>query len=423
MHTLLRVLPMAVVTALVAPAQVTQLPDLVYATLAPQRALHLDLYLPSGATRPTPCVVWIHGGGWQTGSRMAARADALALAGLGLAVAAVEYRLSGEATWPAQIHDVKGAVRWLRANARQYGLDIDRFAAFGSSAGGHLAAVLGTSAGSAFLEGVVGGNLAQTTRIQAVADFFGPTDFFQMGGFHLLPGSPESNLIGATLGDILAHRNDPAWAPLVYLVEQANPITHVSTDDPPFWIAHGTGDTTVPYSQSTLLLDALLQAGRQATLRTTSGGHGMPQSEYDARSQWLVQQLLGRQPQRSYGIACGIPGADRPGAGWLGLAVPGQSFALTLERGLPGAPVALLLAASRSLVPLTPIGAPGCFGLVDQPLDLALSANPAGRAQVRIDVPAAMPPGFEAFSQWAILAPAVNPLGLLTTDGLVSLVR
>jgi acetyl esterase/lipase len=251
-------------------------PNLAYGDHPKQK---LDLYLPGGGSPPQPLVVWIHGGGWQSGDKYPA-SKASILLNAGFAVASINYRLSGDATFPAQIHDCKGALRWLRAHAAEYNLDPSRFGTWGSSAGGHLSALIGTSGGVAELEGIVGGNLAYSSRVRACADYFGPTDFFTMGGWHDDCNSPESRLIGACLGEIKAHMNDPNWAYWVDLVRDAGPFYHVTGEDPPFHIAHGTNDTTVPPSQSQQLYDALVAASVPATLRLVQGaGHGLPATE------------------------------------------------------------------------------------------------------------------------------------------------
>ena len=132
----------------------TTLRDLTYA-VQDDKPLTLDLYLPPG-TGPHPLVVWVHGGAWYEGSKE--HCPAVPLTGRGYAVASINYRLSREALFPAQIHDCKGAIRWLRAHAIGYGLDAGRIGAWGESAGGHLVALLGTSGDIAELEGTVGGN-------------------------------------------------------------------------------------------------------------------------------------------------------------------------------------------------------------------------------------------------------------------------
>src|SRR5207247_3085072 len=184
----------------------------------------------------------------------------------GYAVASISYRLSQEAKFPAQIYDCKAAVRWLRANAKQYSLDPDRIAAWGGSAGGHLVALLGTSGGVKELEGNLG-NPGYSSRVMAVVDFFGPTDFFKLSVTSTnkkgdAPGAVE-RLIG---GPLEANRER---------VQQSNPITFVSKDDPPFLILHGDKDDLVPPAQSMMLYDALKAAGVDAAYHLIKGrAHG-----------------------------------------------------------------------------------------------------------------------------------------------------
>lgn len=165
------------------PEGVTVHRDLVYAQVG-QRNLPLDLYLPT-SDKPLPVIVWIHGGGWPTGSKGNA-GPARPLVGQGYAVADVEYRLSGEAIFPAQIQDCKAAIRWLRGNAKQYNLDGDHIGVWGSSAGGHLVALLGTSGDVAEFD--TAAHAEFSSRVQAVCDWFGPTDLLLMNK-QAIPGS------------------------------------------------------------------------------------------------------------------------------------------------------------------------------------------------------------------------------------------
>jgi acetyl esterase/lipase len=243
-------------------------------------AQRLDVYLPPTGNGPFRLVIWVHGGGWSAGSKsLGAGAFQRRLLTQGFALASVGYRLSGSAKFPAQIHDVKAAVRYLRANAARFALDPARFGAWGLSAGGHLVALLGTSSGVAALEGTLG-NLQASSRVQAVVDWFGPTDFLQVDAqlaaagcqpagviVRGLANSPESQLLGAPIGQVPA------------LVAQANPITWVSPDDPPFMIQHGTADCTVPYGQSVILNAALTGPGGTGAANVaftlfTGAGHG-----------------------------------------------------------------------------------------------------------------------------------------------------
>jgi acetyl esterase/lipase len=221
----------------------------------------LDLYVPDSPPGSLPVIVWIHGGGWAQGNK--SDTPALPFTAKGFAVASIEYRLSQHARFPAQIEDCKTAVRWLRANASTYHLDPDRFAAWGSSAGGHLVALLGTSGDAKDLEGA--GNLDQSSRVQAVVDWFGPTDLLKMGGSHDNEGSFESRLIGGPL-----QRNKDKAV-------RANPIAYITESTPPFLIMHGTNDRSVPFNQSELLASALKKAGIDETLIALPGArHGDP---------------------------------------------------------------------------------------------------------------------------------------------------
>jgi acetyl esterase/lipase len=220
----------------------------------------LDLYVPKSEA-PLPLIIWVHGGGWQNGSK-AGGGPALGLLSKGYAVASINYRLSQHAVYPAQIEDCKAAVRFLRANAKKYNLDPDHFGVWGASAGGHLVALLGTTGGVKELEGD-GGNKGLSSKVQAVVDWFGPTDLTKMGGSHDNPNSPEAKLLGGPVQD----NKDKA--------AKANPIAYVTKDAAPFLILHGDQDKTVPYSQSELLAAALKKAGVEVTLTKVEGaGHG-----------------------------------------------------------------------------------------------------------------------------------------------------
>jgi acetyl esterase/lipase len=245
----------------------------------------LDLYLPPTGSR-WPLVVAVHGGAFRMGSKEGEPAGAFVARGF--AVAAINYRLSQHAVFPAQIEDGKAAVRWLRANAARYGYDPERVASYGASAGGHLAAMLGTAGDVKVFE--VGANLEVSSRVQAVVDFFGPTDFLQMDAHrpspeamvHDTPDSPESQLVGGPI------RDNPDR------VARANPITYVTPDDPPFLIVHGDADLLVPHHQSELLEAALRKAGVRVRLVSIQGGpHG---GETVAKGlptalDWLAEEL------------------------------------------------------------------------------------------------------------------------------------
>lgn len=267
------------------PAGVTAHRELVYVTDGHERQT-LDLYLPDTGEN-LPLLIWIHGGAFRMGSKEGSENNPLPFAYTrqGWALASINYRLSQHAIFPAQIEDCKAAVRWLRANATRFRLDPSRFVAWGPSAGGHLAALLGTAGHVRAYD--VGTHLDCSSRVQGVVDFYGPTDFLQMdaqrlpdGMIHDTPVSPESELVG---GPIQEHRE---------ATTRCNPITYIRGDAPPFLIVHGDCDPLVPHGQSVLLAEALQQAGVEVTFYTVpGGGHG---GFTDPRVGALTEQFLSR---------------------------------------------------------------------------------------------------------------------------------
>lgn len=230
----------------------------------------LDVYTPKG-DGPFPLVVWVHGGAWQGGSKEGG--PALKLLEHGYAVASTNYRLSQHAVFPAQIEDCKAAIRHLRANAKKYRIDPDRVGVWGASAGGHLVALLGTSGDVKELEGD-GKHAKQSSRVQCVVDWFGPTDLTKMKEQTTVKGpidhdaadAPEAKLIGGAV----QQNKDKARA--------ANPIEYVTKDDPPFLIVHGDQDPLVPVGQSEILADALKKAKVECELVVLKGAkHGGPE--------------------------------------------------------------------------------------------------------------------------------------------------
>lgn len=239
--------------------------DITYAE-TPQKGLLLDIYIPDNATGALPLIIYIHGGAWKFGSKGQCAGGAMAAEGF--AVACINYRLSNESIFPSQIHDVKAAIRFMRANAAGYGIDPKRIGLWGSSAGGHLAALAGTSGDAAELEGTEG-TIGTSSRVQAVCDWFGPTDFTVVENItdkgHLYYDYAEA--AEALLGGRVADNHAKAL--------EANPITYVSADDPPFMIMHGRKDGTVPYNQSVDLHKSLAGAGVDSTLILYDDlGHG-----------------------------------------------------------------------------------------------------------------------------------------------------
>jgi acetyl esterase/lipase len=220
--------------------------DVPYASLSP--AQKLDIYLPDEGEGPFPVILSIHGGAFMGCDKSDGQVLPM-LEGIkrGYAVVAVNYRLSGEAIFPALAQDAKAAVRWVRTNARQYGFNAERIAAWGGSAGGYQSSMLGTSAGVPELEDLNLGNPDQPCNVQAVVSWYGPTDFLKMDeylaasgllappGFrHSEPNSPESLLLGQLITEIPD------------LVKAANPETYLRHDAPPFLLQHGVKDPVVP---------------------------------------------------------------------------------------------------------------------------------------------------------------------------------
>lgn len=228
--------------------------------------LNMDVYYPKAATGLFPAVIYVHGGGWSGGDKKdgAGAGDIPALTDAGFLVVAVNYRLAPQYKFPAQIEDVKCAVRYLRVNASRYNIDPEKIGAWGGSAGGHLVSLLGTSDDSAGLEGT-GGYSGRSSRIQAVADMFGPSDLtvdFEGGA-----GSRAGQQVFGT-SDLSSE-----------ILKKASPVTHVSADDPPFLILQGEKDSLVPPSQSQALYDRLVAAGVPAELvMVRNAGHGFKPS-------------------------------------------------------------------------------------------------------------------------------------------------
>lgn len=229
------------------------------------RPLKLHLIAPkTKASEPMPVVVWIHGGAWQAGSRHGGIGRMIPFAQHGYLGVSIEYRLSQEAVFPAQIEDCKCAIRYLRAHAKDLNLDPNRIGVWGSSAGGHLAALLGTSAHVAELEGK-GGWADQPSKVQAVCDFCGPADFPKWG-------DDSHPAVKALLGGPVKEKDA--------LAALASPVTHVKGPVPPFLIVHGDNDKTVPHTQSESLAAALKKANANVTLRIIpGGGHGIGDRE------------------------------------------------------------------------------------------------------------------------------------------------
>lgn len=260
------------------------------------KSLQLDLYQPNQPdVERWPVIVYIHGGGWEGDSRKSCPGEEMSR--YGYTVACVSYRYSYEATFPAQIYDVKVAVRWLRAHANTYDLDPEQFGAIGQSAGGHLSALLGTSGGVPELEGDQGyGEFS--SAVQAVVDWYGPTDFTQVPlAFEGVPTAKEFELL-----------KDRPWAHLTRVMTQliggplpdhpalvalANPISFVTPDDPPFQVLHGTRDSIVSVRQSEILVEALQAQGVPVEFyRDETRGHNSKGAEGEAIAPELMDRTI-----------------------------------------------------------------------------------------------------------------------------------
>lgn len=264
--------------------------DLAYASGSD--AQKLDLYIPTTGSGPFPVVVMVHGGGFMFGDK----SDGAGLTGVdqllaaGYAVASINYRLSAEAQYPAQIYDAKASVRFLRENAAKYNLDPEKFGAWGASAGGNLVSLLGTTCNVTELEGDLG-NPDQSSCVQAVVDWFGPIDFLKMdeqfagtscGQTHNAADSPESKLVGAEIQTVPD------------LVATTNPMNYIDASDASFFIENGTADCNIPPIQNKNFADALsaaIGADKVTYVSLEGAGHGGSQFETEENIKLVIDFL------------------------------------------------------------------------------------------------------------------------------------
>ncbi|MCY7409463.1 MAG: alpha/beta hydrolase [Chitinophagales bacterium] len=249
--------------------QYTVLNDIEYANVDGQ-SIKLDLYQPTGLNQPSPVLLWIHGGAYTGGDKANAHKYAWMFAEKGIAVASVNYRLAPGAVYPSQVNDVKGAIRFLRANAAKYNLDANHIGILGTSAGGSIACQVGVTCGEKDLEGTTGGNLNYSSCVQAVVDCFGSFSYENMKqtGF----SKSRENHIEMLLGcdDV----NSPeCWEK----IKKIAPENHLDKNDPPFFILHGEQDHSVPVQNSIDFNKKLLAAGIPSTLITD------PDYDHDVR--------------------------------------------------------------------------------------------------------------------------------------------
>ena len=269
LSTLLAVIQTVQAQGLTAPGDsesiLTQ-PDILFATVDGHE-LRLDLYLPNGVENP-PLVVWVHGGAWRAGSRESV--GAIGLVEHGYAIASVSYRLSPVAPYPAQIHDIKSAIRYLRKHAGEYGFDSNRIAIAGSSAGAHLATLVGVTNGSESHEGSVGGNDEASSSVQAVLSFYGASNFLTI----LNQSTPRGldvriPALELLLGGGLDEKQE--------LAAHASPVFQLDPGDPPLFLLHGDQDPQMPVNQTLELWGAAKALGLDVGLEVVHGGeHGGP---------------------------------------------------------------------------------------------------------------------------------------------------
>lgn len=266
-------------TARAADDKVRTTLNLVYAQVG-ERKLHVDLYVPPKSVNANPpLVVWIHGGGWRAGNKRPCPAVYLMLRGY--AVASVEYRFSQEAIYPAQAHDVKAAIRYLRGTAGEHGYDATRIGVMGASAGGHLSMLLGTSADVAELEGDLGEHDEASSRVQAVVNLFGPSDLADYVA-KAKPNAKRPNLVLQLLGGDI----DKAKR----LAPSASPMHFVGKGDAPLLSLHGDRDRLVPIDQSERMHEAYKGKGLDATFVPIKGaGHGGGQFASKAMQQRITK--------------------------------------------------------------------------------------------------------------------------------------
>jgi acetyl esterase/lipase len=267
--------------------------DLPYASKS--AAQKLDIYLPARGSRPYPVIVWMHPGGFHIGDKRWEIADnAEPMLSRGYAVVSINYRLSGEAIFPAQIYDAKAAICWIRAHAAEHGFDPRRIVAAGVSAGGYLAAMLGTTGGVREMEDLSLGHAEQSSMVNAVVDLYGPLDFLrknaQLIELGLEPGPSDADAPEAWLLGCVLEESPQKCA-------QANPTTYISKSSPPFYIQHGTEDKHIPYLQSKELADCLKAAigEDKVHLELVPGAHHFDAVHRSSRSIEKILDFLDRQ--------------------------------------------------------------------------------------------------------------------------------
>ena len=254
--------------------------DLLFAAIG-SRVLSLDLYLPADKDNP-PVIIWVHGGAWHSGSKDDPPLDFLPF---GYALASVEYRLSTEAKFPAQIKDIKAAIQWLRGHSDEYGFDADKIVVWGSSAGGHLAALVGTTNGVKEFDPDYGHHNDQNTDVQGIIDYFGPTDFLTI----LDQSTPHGKDVRMPAMALLF--GEPVGQDSTIL-KLASPVFQVDTSDPPLFIAHGNQDIQVPINQTIELIKIYEKNGLEVSFEILeNAGHGGKEFHSDGMKSKVLEFL------------------------------------------------------------------------------------------------------------------------------------
>jgi len=266
------------------PPNPTKISGIVYG-VADGRELKLDLYMPAEASNP-PLLVYVHGGAWRRGSKDGIRTTPFVEDGY--AMASLDFRLSGEAMFPAQIHDIKAAIRFLRGNAVAFGYDAARLAILGTSSGAHLATVVGVTNGHDELEGDIGGYLEQSSDVQAIVSYYGASNLTTI----LKQSTPHGLSVRAPALDLLLGGQPDEQVGLARL---ASPVFHVEASDPPLLILHGDQDPQMPINQSHELHHAYKEHDLQVQFEVVHGAaHGGRQFS-DERRNALVEAFLEEQ--------------------------------------------------------------------------------------------------------------------------------
>lgn len=274
---------LAVVISNQANAQVKVIKDLGFAEVD-GHSLKLDLYMPqSEGIKSQPLIVWVHGGAWRKGSK--SKMPLRDLLAEGFAIASVDYRLTPVAKFPANVHDIKAAIRWLRANAGKYGYAAKRIGIAGSSAGGHLVNLVGTSNGHPELEGTVGDHLDESSDVAAIVSFYGAANLTTI----LHQSTPHGLSVRKPALELLLGGQPEDDVELARL---ASPVFHVTGDEPPLLLIHGDQDHQMPINQSIELYGKYREHKLSVSLEFVYGGaHGGPQF-YDQQRMKLTAKFL-----------------------------------------------------------------------------------------------------------------------------------